>query len=59
MPRLRAKAIEEVEKAVQEVQGQVRTMRDALQTRIGTVLEEKDKILPWIIRHAAATISRF
>ena len=37
----------------------VRTYRDALESRYEMKLDGKRAILPWIVKHAAATISRF
>ena len=37
----------------------VRTYRDALEIRYEIKLDGKSVILPWIVKHAAATISRF
>ncbi len=48
----------EVEQAVKAVQGEARTIRDALETRIGRRLDHNHHALPWLIRHAADCISR-
>ena len=37
----------------------VRTYRDALESRYEMKLTGKSAILPWIIKHAAASITRF
>ena len=49
----------QVERAVRIVQGQIRTMRGALQARINATVRSNWDICPWLVRHAAATISRF
>ena len=46
------------EATVKQVQGQIRTMKDALETRIGARIEADSWILPWLILHAAATMNR-
>ena len=47
------------ENANQQVQGMVRTYRDALDSRYETKLTGQRAILPWIVKHAAASITRF
>ena len=37
----------------------VRTYRDAIESRYETKLDSKHCIIPWIVKHAASTISRF
>ena len=49
----------EVENAIQRVEGQVRTLKCQLEHRLGVVLESDSPILPWLIRHAGALISRY
>ena len=48
-----------IEAAVQQVQGQFRTMKDALETKIGTRLTPNSTIIPWIVAHAARTMNRY
>ena len=48
-----------VENAVQQVHGQVRTIKDALESRLGKRIEEESNIIPWMITHAARTINRY
>ena len=48
-----------VERGVQAVEGQVRTMRSALEERIGIKLDMKDAIWPWLIEYAGYLINRF
>ncbi len=50
---------EAIENAIRRVQGQVRTLRDALESRIGTRIEGKDHIFTWLVRHAAASMNRY
>ena len=47
----------EVERYVQTVQGQVRTMKMALGTRYKTKIGEGHNILPWLIMYAAMLIN--
>ena len=49
----------DVESAVRQVQGQIRTMKDALESRCGQRLPRDSHALPWLVAHAAATIARF
>ena len=49
----------EVERAIQEVQGQVRTIKDGLETKYNVSVIEDHPILPWAVRHAPATLNRF
>ena len=48
-----------IEAAVQQVQWQFRTMKDALEARIGTRLKPTSAIVPWIVTHSARTINRY
>ena len=48
-----------VERAVQEVQGQVRTLKDALETRYGIKVLGGHTCLPWLVSHAGNLISRY
>ena len=43
----------------QQVQGLIRTHRDALESRYEINLTGKSVILPWIVKHAAASLTRF
>ena len=47
-----------VERAIQDVESQVRTLRSALEERIGARVHIKARIVDWLIRHAACLISR-
>ena len=47
-----------IEQAVQEVEGMSRTIRSALETRLGQPITLDHLVTPWIIRHAAANITR-
>ena len=49
----------EVERAIRTVQGQIRAMKDALERRYAYELRPEDHIVPWMVQHAAAIISRF
>jgi hypothetical protein len=43
-----------IERAIQTWEGQVRTMKDALETRIGTAIPPDHPLLTWLLQHAAA-----
>ena len=47
-----------VERGIQSVEGQVRTMRDALEERIGVTLEIGDTIWPWLVEYAGHLLNR-
>ena len=47
-----------IERAIQDVDGQCRTMRSALEETIGQKVTLKSAIIPWLIRHAGYLITR-
>ena len=47
-----------VERAIQDVEGQARTLRAALEMRIRRKVKLKDTVVPWLVRHAACLITR-
>ncbi len=47
------------EKAVREVKGMIRTYVDSIEEKAKVKLEGSDAIMTWIVRHAAAMITRF
>ncbi len=49
----------EVERAIQEVQGQVRTTKAALESRYENRITEDHPCLPWLVSHSADTLRRF
>ena len=49
----------EIEVTVQVVEGQVRTMKCHLENRIQQEIPTEHPVLPWLVRHAGATISRY
>ena len=48
-----------IENAIQQVQGQFRTVKDALESRIGERLGGDSVLIPWMVIHAARTINRY
>ncbi len=48
----------EVENAARQIQGQFRAMKDALDTRYGCRVSGEHCAVPWLVTHAAATITR-
>ena len=46
------------ENAVKNVQGQVRTLKDALETRLKARLTEGHPAVPWLVIHAASVMNR-
>ena len=49
----------EVEISIQVVEGQVRTVKCQLANRLGQEVPVEHDILPWLVRHSGATISRY
>ena len=47
-----------VERAIQDVEGQCRTMRSALEERLAVPVKIDSPVVPWLIRHAAVLITR-
>lgn len=47
-----------IERAIQDVEGQCRTMRSALEEKLKTKITLSSPITPWLIRHAAYLITR-
>ena len=48
-----------VERTIQSVEGQIRTLRDALEDRIKLKLNADDCVIPWLIQNAGEIISNF
>ena len=48
-----------VERAIQDVEGQTRTVRAGLEKKIGRRIKLGDVIIPWMVMHAAALITRW
>ena len=48
-----------IENAIQQVQGQIRTTKDCLETRLGRKIKGSENIFPWLVIHAARTINRY
>ena len=49
----------EIERAMKTVQGQVRTLKSALDEHYKTEFNEHHVLLPWLIAYAAPLISKF
>ena len=49
----------EIEMAVQMVEGQVRTLKSQLESRLNRVIPADNNLLPWLVRHAGALLSRY
>ena len=49
----------DIENAIKQVQGQIRTMKDALESRYGERIPRDSHTLPWLVMHAATTITRY
>ena len=48
-----------VERSIQSIQGQIRTLRSALEARIGTKISPTGPIFAWLIIHAANMMNLF
>jgi hypothetical protein len=48
-----------VENTIKRVQGQIRTVRDALESRIGEIIKGEDNVFTWLVRNAAASMNRY
>ena len=48
-----------IESAINRVQGIVRSLKHALESRVGTKIKSDHECLPWLIRHAGFLRSRF
>ena len=47
-----------VERAIQDMEGQARTLRSALEERVATPVRLASPVVPWLVRHAACLITR-
>ena len=47
-----------IESRIRQVQGLIRALKDALESRIGSKIKEDHICLPWLIRHAGFLRSR-
>ena len=48
-----------IENAIKRIQGQIRTVRDALESRIGERIRGDDNVFTWLVRNAAASMNRY
>ena len=48
-----------IENAVQLVQGQFRSMKDCLESRLGSKQSCDSHLIPWLVLHACRTINRY
>ena len=47
-----------IERAVQAIEGQVRTIKLALESRIGMEIPSDHDVVPWIVEYAATIINK-
>ena len=47
-----------IESQIRRIQGQIRTMKGALESRLGIKIKDNHECLPWLIRHASFIRSR-
>ena len=48
-----------MERAIQEVQGQVRTIKSAVEGRYKEEIAPDHPAIPWMVMHAAGTLNRY
>ena len=48
-----------IENVIQQVQGQIRTFKVQLESRLGQPVNDDSPLLPWLIAHAGSTINRY
>lgn len=48
-----------IERMIKTVQGMIRTMRGALEARIGMIRDSTSDITPWLVKHAAHSLGRY
>ena len=48
-----------IERGIKEVQGQLRGMKSALDTRFGVDIRGTSNFLPWMVEHASVLIKRY
>ena len=58
-PAYEHRANGEVERAIQTVQGQIRALKSALESRYGKEISAGSCMLPWMVRHAGNLINRY
>ena len=58
-PAYESQSNDAIENANQRVQGQFRTARDYLETKIGERIGESSAIVEWLVKYAADVINRF
>ena len=49
----------EIENSVKKVEGQIRTMKMAIEDRYDMIIGDEHNVLPWLVRHAAQSINRY
>ena len=58
-PAYDSKASGKGENAVQRIEGQFRTLKDALETRIGERLQHGHPAVEWLVMHSSDTLNRY
>ena len=48
-----------IERRIKEVQGQLRVMKSALDTRVGVDIRGTSNVLPWMVEYASVLINRY
>ena len=48
-----------IERGIKEVQGQLRAMKSALDTRVGVDIRSTSNFLPWMVEYASVLINRY
>jgi len=58
-PEYESKSNGEIERAIQTIQRQIRTMKDRLESRYGQRIGGQHPCIPWLIAHANDIVNRF
>ena len=48
-----------IESAIRELAGMTRTLKDAIESKIGEPLGQDHPMLPWIVEHSGTVITRY
>ena len=54
-----SKANGEIERAIKTVQGQIRTLKSALEEHYKTTFTEEHVMLPWLVAYASSLVNKF
>jgi hypothetical protein len=58
-PEYESRSNGEVERAIQTIKGQFRTMKDRLESRYNQRIGDEHPCIPWLMAHASDTVNRY